>query len=349
MSQSRWAVLWAAVIAVLLLALLSVYGAFLGPDRAQAFFNSLPLEVYWFALAALLVSGIALFRRLLQVPSLLLMHFGCILVLAGGVWGSGAGHTVQKQLFGVARLPKGRMALRDGAEDNRITVADGNEIRVLPFLVRLKDFRMEYYDPGSLIIRSSDGRTWRLPATPGARLSLGDGRGTITVQSRFANFKLRQEDGRQVPYDAPGGSNPALLVSIVRPDGTSTQGYVFEQFPPVFSSPTELDLAYRRMVRDYISELEIVKDGKIVAAKDVEVNHPLHYGGYHFYQSDYGEDRAGQYSVLMVVSDAGLDLVYGGYVMLIAGVFWHFYGRRTVLAIKSRRRTASAEAGKQLE
>jgi hypothetical protein len=89
-----------------------------------------------------------------------------------------------------------------------------------------------------------------------------------------------------------------------------------------------LSMDYSRMVRDYISELEIVKDGAVVAAKDIEVNHPLHYGGYHFYQHSYGEDTLGKYTVLMVVSDSGLHLVYGGYLMLIAGIFWHFWGRR---------------------
>ena len=49
MNQFKRALLWAALIAVILLALLSIYGAFLGAERARAFFNSLPLAVYWFA------------------------------------------------------------------------------------------------------------------------------------------------------------------------------------------------------------------------------------------------------------------------------------------------------------
>jgi hypothetical protein len=44
---------------------------------------------------------------------------------------------------------------------------------------------------------------------------------------------------------------------------------------------------YGRIVKDYISELEIVRNGNVVAAKNVEVNHPLHYGGYHFFQRSY--------------------------------------------------------------
>ena len=39
-------------------------------------------------------AGIALFRRLLRVPSLLAMHLGCILVLLGAMWGSRPGHAL---------------------------------------------------------------------------------------------------------------------------------------------------------------------------------------------------------------------------------------------------------------
>ena len=53
-----------------------------------------------------------------------------------------------------------------------------------------------------------------------------------------------------------------------------------------------------------------------------------------------------EYTILQVVSDSGLNLVYGGYVMLIAGVFWHFWGRRALIAVKSRGTTApQAEHG----
>jgi hypothetical protein len=80
------------------------------------------------------------------------------------------------------------------------------------------------------------------------------------------------------------------------------------------------------MVRDYISDLAVIENGKIVAEKNVEVNHPLHFGGYYFYQHSY-DAQAAQYSILMVVSDAGLSVVYLGYLMLCAGVIWHFWLR----------------------
>jgi len=338
MTRIKRVLLWAALIAIILLTAFSIYGAFMGAERARAFFNTLGLTLYWFALAALLVVGIVVFRRLLRVPALLLMHVGCILVVAGSLWGSKAGHTVGKRLFGIDKILEGRMAVLERSEDSRVRLADGNDIAELPFSVRLKDFRIEYYRPGQLMIQSRDGGNWRLPAEPGRELSLGDDLGRVTVQRIFENFKIGMEGEDRVPYDAPGGSNPALEVTIEKPDGTETTRYVFERFPGHSHPEDRIALRYRRTISDYISELQVLQEGKVLAAKDIEVNHPLRYGGYHFYQSSYGQDRGRDYTVLMVVSDSGLNLVYAGYALLIAGVFWHFWGRRALKAWRDRQK-----------
>ena len=60
--------------------------------------------------------------------------------------------------------------------------------------------------------------------------------------------------------------------------------------------------------------------------KSIEVNKPLHYGGYLFYQQGYDGD-AGRYTVLGVTSDKGLGIVFLGYILLCTGVFWHFWLR----------------------
>ena len=204
MNRFKRAVLWAALIAIILLALLSIYGAFLGAERAQAFFNSLPLAVYWLALIALLGAGIALFRRLLQVPALLLMHLGSILVLLGALWGSNGGHAVAKQLFGIDKIPQGQIGILEQTQENRVVFADSNSIRELPFFVRLKGFRMEYYQPGSLLIQSRTGQHWRLPAEVGQTLSLGEELGTVTIQRVFENFKI-DHPGRRTGRVRPAG------------------------------------------------------------------------------------------------------------------------------------------------
>ncbi len=79
-------------------------------------------------------------------------------------------------------------------------------------------------------------------------------------------------------------------------------------------------------MRDYISSLAVIENNKTVVEKNVEVNHPLHYGGYYFYQHSY-DTQDGRYSVLMVASDSGLAIVYTGYISLCVGVIRHFWLR----------------------
>jgi len=345
MSRFKRALLWVTLAAVILLTVLSIYGAFIGADRAQAFFNTLPLAVYWFAAIALLVTGIVLFRRLLRVPSLLAMHLGCILVLLGAMWGSQPGHTLQKQLFGIDKIPQGRMGMYEQVQENRVQVEDGNSVRDLPFHVRLNDFRLEHYEQGDLLIYSRDGRNWRLPARVGQALSLDRDLGTVTINRVFRNFKMDIEGDVPVAYDPPGGSNPALEIAVERPGSPARRRYVFEQRFAHGDSNEPLVMDYRRSVKDYISELEVIDDGQVVAAKNIEVNHPLHYGGYHFCQDEWGRDRNGEYTVLLVVSDSGLNAVYSGYVLLMGGVFWHFWGRRTLHWFRTHYVVAASSPG----
>ncbi|MHC4707641.1 MAG: cytochrome c biogenesis protein ResB, partial [Planctomycetota bacterium] len=146
--QFRVTAMWGGLLLIVLLILLSVYGAFLGADRAKVLFNSLPLTVFWFTLLVLLIAALLAFRRLVRIPSLLLMHFGCVLILAGSIWGSDAGHNVQQRVLGTDKIPKGIMIIYEGYSDNRVFGEDNEEIAKLPFSIGLKDFRTEYYEPG---------------------------------------------------------------------------------------------------------------------------------------------------------------------------------------------------------
>ena len=329
MSKFRRAVLWAALVLIMLLTILSIYGAFLGADRAKAFFNSLPLAVYWLALTALFIVGLIVFRRLIRVPGLLFIHAGCILVLAGSLWASQVGHTIQRQLFGIEKIPSGRMAIFEGDRENRVLLENGETTQTLPFYIRLKDFKIEYYEPSYLHIQTRQGKTWRIPVETGREIPLGQDFGTVRVVRVFESFKIKIEDGISTAFDDPNSPpNPALQVEIKSPAGEVTSRYVFERFPGHVRAEDELLLRYWRVIRDYVSELQVIKDDKVVAERNIEVNHPLHFGGYHFYQHSY-DAEAGRYTILMVVSDTGLNFVYAGYVMLCASVFWHFWVRIT--------------------
>jgi len=397
MNKFKRTVMWIALMLIILLIFLSIYGAFVGLERAKNFFNSLPLAVYWSVFGLLLIVALAVFRLLVRVPDLLLMHAGCILIISGSMWGSQAGHKLQKKLFGVNKTQTSQMTIYEGYPENRLILENRDQmflfsvvlgpqrdldnstvskelrqefkdnerplsedvtvsvelpgrawmigdnlkayfvrkeddrlniydpIKELPFFVRLKDFRLEYYKPEYLQIQNRQGKSWRMPIEIGEEFPLGDDFGTIKILRVFENFKIRIEGGKNVPFDDPEpGYNPALEVQIKSPDGDVATKYVFERFPGHVHPEDRFLLSYHRVISDYVSELQIIKNNKVVAEKNIEVNHPLHFGGYHFYQADYDRE-AGQYTVLMVVSDTGLVFVYAGYAMLCLGVFWHFW------------------------
>ena len=81
---------------------------------------------------------------------------------------------------------------------------------------------------------------------------------------------------------------------------------------------------YRLGIKDFFSDLDVFQGGRVVDHKVIQVNDPLHYGGYYFYQASYDASQ-GQYSVLSVTSDSGYWLVFAGYFILCLGVFWYFW------------------------
>lgn len=328
MKTLKHSIMWLALALIILLIFLSIYGAFIGAERAQIFFNSLSMAVYFFALTILLAASFLIFRRLVRVPELFFMHAGCILILAGGMWGSEAGHKLQKKLFGIEKIRSGRMVIYEGDTDNHVLQDIDQQVRELPFSIELKDFRMNYYKPGVLFIQTEDARYWKTPAEIGSELSLGKDLSTIKVTAVFENCKISIDSGETKAFEGPGSdSNPAVEVLIKSPEGIESKNYVFERFGSSIHSQDKLKLNYIRMVSDYISDLRVIVNGKTTAEKSIEVNHPLKFGGYHFYQHSY-DDQAGQYTILNVVSDTGLNMVYAGYIMLGAGIVWRFWLRK---------------------
>ncbi len=84
-------------------------------------------------------------------------------------------------------------------------------------------------------------------------------------------------------------------------------------------------VTYRQPVKDYISKVDVVKDGVVVKSADIEVNRPMHYGGFHFYQYGY-DDKQQMYTVLRVVSDSGINTVYAGFAAIWIGIIWQCWG-----------------------
>lgn len=363
--------MWLSLVVIILLTVLSIYGAFIGTENAQAFFNSLPMAVYWIFFALLLIVSFFLFPRFLRVPGLLLVHLGCLAVLAGGLWGSDDGHKLRKRFLGREKILSGTIVVYEGLSENRVVddeiypaydvdsnnnviiyefdanrnpvmlMPDDPRILQLPFQIHLTDFRMEYYDPSRLLVEDADGRTWDLKsAEPGTSFELSDG-ASVKILNIYKNFKIDMET--RTAFDDPNpGYNPAAEVLITYSDGVEQKHYAFTNFLGHMGGRKDFKLRYVPvgMVKDYFSDLQVIEDGKVVLEKTIEVNHPLYYGGYHFYQSSY-DDEAGRYTVLSVTSDSGLVLVFAGFALMCVGALYHLWLRPVIAHFKTaNQRTA---------
>ncbi len=447
MSKLRRILGWVTLVGIAALIGLSVVGAFLGPNTAAEFFNSVPLAAYWVALLSLLVLGVILFRSMIRCPGLLAMHLGCILILGGAMWGSQAGHVIAGRLSGHHKVSKGYMRIDQGQSENAI-IDDLTlqEQGILPFHLKLDRFWIEYYPArwtihGGMAVSAQGGAgkrwetreiDWRigkevtipftnvrmrvlqyLPAaraclrivTPGGKeylvpiavdqdVYLAGPKVRLKITKVFKNFKEVVRDSQRKAVDALGpGMGPAVAVRLDYEDGRTVIEHVLlrrarpRENPPdkiaikyiimpnwrpdddsarpaaeleltmgstqhrrwVFAMPnTNLEwmplasvfakladaknlpslflVKLRPEIRDYKSRLVVIEDGREVFRKVIEVNDPLHYGGYHFYQYSYDEQHQ-KYTVLRVMSDSGLTAFYTGLFGLCAGAVWRLWLR----------------------
>jgi cytochrome c biogenesis protein ResB len=223
--------------------------------------------------------------------------------------------------------PSGRIGIFEEGKEEPVMLDDADpRIGKLPFALRLKDFRIEYYDAPQVILQSDGQKDLTIPAEEGREQSLGD-QGTVTVLKVFRNLKLGMENGQMVPYDQPGpDSNPAVQLVFRAPDGKEEKRFAFAAFPGHGRSGDRWSVQYSPpgMIKDYFSDLEVVENGQVVKRKTIEVNDPLYYGGYFFYQHSYDAAQE-RYTVLLVTSARGLVPVFLGFALVVVGSFWHFW------------------------
>jgi len=246
------------------------------------------------------------------------------------MWGSDAGHEAAARL-GYTKVPAGRMVLVRDVPDDSILSPDGSEIvGTLPFSLMLKDFHVKR-DAGTLQAVCEGGGRMTVPAETGRETTLGNPAVTVRIVRVFENLRVLGAAADRQVVDVPGsGDNPALEVEVAWPDGDRQRGYLFPGYPVSVEDRGGLILGFDAPVKNYESAVEVL-GGEEAVPQVVAVNRPLHWGGYHFYQVSYNP-RGHSYTVFSVVSDSGLWAVYAGFILVVVGVFWHFW----VEAILSR-------------
>ncbi|GEM_PF-2439025 len=247
----------------------------------------------------------------------------------------------------VKEFPRDQLVfLRMGAPD----------LRPLGFTLRLEDFRIERYEDTVkqlVVFERPDGTRLKADADQEGLLDLGKGfRARIL---RVLPDAWVDDEGRlHNRSDQP--ENPAVEVEIAWKGGKETR-VAFSRFPEFHGSKKKSGvkvffMSGGGMPKAYISEVEILEEGVPVQSGRIEVNDPLRYGGYLFYQSDYEMGSGPPRSVFQVVKDPACEVAYAGFILLMLGAVGAFYvrplraARRRAASRRSETGTAGQEDGK---
>ena len=269
--------------------------------------------------------GLISIKRILQFKwsnfGFILNHTGLFLALTAGVLGTG---DLQRLSLDVYEGKPGWIAVD----------TQKNEEVELPFAIYLKDFLIDEYNPKLALI---DNKTGSIAHNDGKNLYLVEKGETYY----FHNFEVKIEDFLPnairfgMRYEAVNeiGSPPAAKISVKNIENDSIQNswissgsfrYPYESFK--ISEEYSVVMTIPE-VKKFSSDIDILtQEGERISTV-LEVNKPYKYKGWKIYQLSY-DDKMGKWSnlsVLELVKDPWLPLIYIGIFMMIAGAIYMFW------------------------
>ncbi|MFH1338505.1 MAG: cytochrome c biogenesis protein ResB [Candidatus Omnitrophota bacterium] len=331
-----WGMFSSVKLAIVLLALIiffSVLGTFIpqGLERAEYIhrygrytynlFSALGFtdlfHAWWFILLLsllglnLLVCSLNRIRFRKSSAGLVVTHLSILIILTGAIIGAFLGE-------------RGFMPLYEGQASDSFVTNKG--IGKLDFKIHLDDFILEWYNkPGHQITAVVQDRKIKkvFLAEMGKKYPI-EGTGlALQILRYLPDFYLKDKNSG-TRSDAP--NNPAVLVRIYK-DQASEDRWVFEKFPGFFEDKdkdVELLYKWQGQIKDFKSKLKVIDGESVVRTATIEVNHPLKFNGYTFYQSRYDLEQL-NWTGLEVVKDPGVPFVYAGFILLNVGIILVFY------------------------
>ncbi len=247
----------------------------------------------------------------------LLNHFGLWLVMFAGVLGQGDIVRLKMNLY------KDKPEWRAFTEENKMVQ--------LPLALELKEFSIDIY-PNKLFVIDSTGSALPIEKPQGFMLEK-EGE-SMTLQHwkvtlhKYLEKAIPDTDSTYVNHTMWGATNAAqVTVEDLRTHKKKTDWISAGNFQ-LSPRAIELDKEHTLVMappeaRKFQSEVLVYQRDKPeeVLEERIEVNHPISVGGWRIYQVSY-DDRMGRWSELSVVeliSDPWLPVVYVGIFLLIAG------------------------------
>ncbi|MFO7864101.1 MAG: cytochrome c biogenesis protein ResB [Salinivirgaceae bacterium] len=289
--------------------------------------NLLDSWAYFFSyIYLLIVLGLATLKRIWPLKkrnaAYVLNHFGLWLALAAA--GLGAGDIQQYNMF----LTEGKTTWY-GYRGQDETIE-------LPFALRLDDFTLENYpakialvDPKTKAILRSAGKPalTDLPLDKPKTL-----KGFEILATEYLEFAVIDSLSNYIPLTDTGAVQAAKLTVNGDVKGWVSPGNF--RFP-MRITPISDTLAIAMLkpeAKRYASDVTVFLPDQREYRKVIEVNKPIVVEGWKIYQSDYDErfGRWSRHSILEIVRDPWLPIVYVGfYMMIIGAILLIFQGKKT--------------------
>jgi len=276
-----------------------------------------------------LINRFSLKGRLLGTT---MTHISILIILLGAFIG---------MLFG----EKGFIMINKGEEISSFSGRNKQQVN-LGFSIKLNDFIYnEHIDSKEklLILPRDAANVCNMQASAGAHANLNpiaqipvdtnidyavaDTGYTIKVLRYLPDFVMDTSTKTAVSRSS-SPNNPALEIEIKNKDGLIRKTWVFARFPEMHQQTAEnFKVVYNwqaRRPKDFISDVSVIKNGKVELRKKIRVNDPLRYEGFSFFQASYDTDNL-NWSGLRISNDPGVGVVYLGFVLLIIGLVVIFY------------------------
>ncbi|MEE9487502.1 MAG: cytochrome c biogenesis protein ResB [Candidatus Brocadiales bacterium] len=173
------------------------------------------------------------------------------------------------------------------------------------------------------------------------KYAIGDTDHVLAVSKFYPHFSLKQS----VVNRSDELNKPALHVEVNGPAGPLENWIFADAKQPTPYLDGNFFLLYEQFgenIKDWKSTLRVIDGGEVVLEKTIEVNDPLKYGGFSFYQSSYDPENP-KISGLQVARDPGIAMVYTGFSTLCFGIIFIFYLKPLLRKRRSQAKKAEEE------
>ena len=121
------------------------------------------------------------------------------------------------------------------------------------------------------------------------------------------------------------GGEPAIRAKLTGPLGSQEKWIMLDDQDPAAYEDKNFFVRYFRPeapIKQFFATVNILENGRTAASGVISVNSPLKHKGYQFFQVDYDQQagKNSKYSVLKVVYNPGMPVLYAGFAMLAFGV-----------------------------